>query len=115
MESKEKEKKEMIVRAAQRNPTEVAIICQPYSSNSTMRPADGVMRNFSTEGSYIETSCQFKSGTILIVRMVGCPPLPADQNDDWKPRSICLAEVKWRQELVDEDSRRYGMGLKYLE
>ena len=73
------------------------------------------MRNFSSDGSYIETSHEFKSGTILIVRMLFYPPTTSYVNEASRPRSICLAEVKWRQKLDDENAARFGMGLKYLD
>ena len=52
------------------------------------------MRNFSTEGSYIETSHKYQSGTILIVRIIHYPRLPISAANEEQPRSICLAEVK---------------------
>jgi len=72
------------------------------------------MRNFSSEGSYIETSHKYKSGTILIMRMVRYPQIPSSLADEEKPRSICLAKVKWRKKLTDEDTFRFGIGLRYL-
>jgi len=41
--------------------------------------------------------------------------MPAFIADEERPRSICLADVKWRQELVDENVTRYGIGLRYLD
>jgi len=72
------------------------------------------MRNFSTGGSYIETSYKFEPGTILIVRMVSYPNMPSSTVDEERPRSIFLAEVKWRHELTDESAIRFGMGLRYI-
>ncbi len=107
--------RETIERTTPRNPIEAAITCQPYASIAADCASDGVMRNYSSQGSYIETSHNFKSGTILIVRMGQYPPMTSCQADDAWPRSIGLAEVKWRQELADETSMRYGMGLKYID
>ena len=73
------------------------------------------MRNFSSQGIYIETSHNYKSGTIVIMRMVRYPPMPSSMADEERPRSICLAEVKWRQELADKNTNRYGIGLRYLD
>ena len=95
-------KRKMIARDAQRNSTETAITCHPYTSSGAAQSSDGVMRNFSSSGSYIETSLEYKSGTILIVRTLRYPPRPLSLVVEDQPRSICLAEVKWRQELVDE-------------
>ena len=102
-------------RVSSRNPTEAAVTCQPYASTGTRYASAGVMRNFSSQGSYIETSRKYKSGTILIMRMVRYPALPPSTVDVDRPRSICLAEVKWRQELAGQNAIGYGIGLRYLD
>ena len=109
------EKHNSDLRADDRIDTEVAIVCQPYTSNGKMRLAQGVMRNFSSQGSYIESNQKFKAGTILIVRMVGCLPAPSSIGSNEKPRSICLGEIKWEQDLQDVEKCLYGMGLRYLD
>lgn len=101
-------------REAPRNRIEAAVTCRPYVSDSDIRTANGVMRNFSCEGSYIETTCTFKPGTILVVRMIQYPPMPTIKNDEDRPRSICLAEVKWQKELANAPPVHYGMGLRLL-
>lgn len=101
-------------RTASRNLTEAPITCRPYASTFTNCASDGVMRNFSGEGSYIETSHEYKSGTILIMRMVGYPQISCSVADEEKPRSICLAEVRWQKKLTDDNHFRFGMGLRYL-
>ncbi len=107
--------KENSARIAPRSPTEAAVECRPYTSRTGIRASQGVMRNFSTEGSYIETSHQYKSGTILIVRIIRYPRLPVSVADEKQPRSICLAEVKWLQEMAEEEDIRFGLGIKYLD
>jgi len=107
----EKEKR----RIASRNHTEAVVACRPFTSGGATHMTDGVMRNFSEEGSYIETSREFKIGTILHLRMVHYPPRPLSLAAEELPRSICLAEVRWRQELIDENTIQYGFGLKYLD
>ena len=102
-------------RIAPRSPTEAAITCRPYGSTGAVRTADGVMRNFSSGGSYIETTDSYLSGTILIVRMVRYPSISLSIDEDECPRTICLAEVKWRQAVADETAIRYGIGLRYLD
>jgi hypothetical protein len=101
-------------RTARRNLIEATVTCRPYVSDSAVRSEDGVMRNFSGSGSYIETCRTFKPGTILIVRMLRYPPLPSLTAEADQPRSMFLAEVKWQQELGAEDPNRYGIGLIYL-
>jgi len=107
--------KKIVERVALRSLTEAAITCRLFSSVGTTRSSDGVMHNFSSQGAYIETAGNYRTGTILIVQMVGNPHLSASMVDEFRPRSICLAEVRWHQQLVDENAVRYGMGLKYLD
>ncbi len=102
-------------RVVSRNPTEAAVTCRPFTSSGASHTADGVMRNFSNGGSYIETSSEFKLGTILHLRMVTYPHRPLSTGAEELPRSICLAEVKWRQEMVGENTIQYGLGLRYLD
>jgi hypothetical protein len=107
-------KKKEIERVAPRNATEAAITCRPFASTCAICASDGVMRNFSSQGAYIEVLHKFESGTILILRMVLYPPMPSFIADDERPRSICLAEVKWWQRVADKNVSRYGIGLRYL-
>lgn len=102
-------------RTASRNPTEADIKSRPYTSSGVICDSDGDMRNFSSGGAYIETSHVYTSGTILIVRMVRHPAMPRSAYSKAQPRSIGLAEVKWRQELADNNAKRFGMGLRYLD
>lgn len=108
-------KKEETRRTVSRNHTWAHIICKPYTSGGIFRKVDGVMRNFSRNGSYIETSQPFKSGTILVLRMEPYPHVPASADSDQWPRSFSLAEVKWQQAVGDKETTRYGMGVRYLE
>jgi len=101
-------------RRASRRPTEAFVTCRPFTSSGSQHASDGVMRNFSSNGLYIETSRPFRSGTILFMRTVRYPPANPMAVDE-RPRSICLAEVKWLQELAQADAVRYGMGVRYLE
>jgi hypothetical protein len=111
----EKIEKKEIERVAPRIATEAAITCRPFASYGAAQSADAVMRNFSDEGSYIETSCEFKLGTILHMRVVRYPPMVSSTAGKTQPRSICLAEVKWLQDLADDNATRYGIGLRYLD
>lgn len=111
----QKKDKTTDLRAAERRSTKVAVVCRPYASSGAVRAAEGVMRNFSSEGSYVETLHRFKSGSILVVRTIGSPPMPSSTTGDETPRSISLAQVKWRQELNDDLGIRYGMGLKFID
>ena len=102
-------------RTEERFATEVEIVCQPYGSIRTMRSVQGVIRNFSRGGIYIEIDHAFKTGTILMVRVVGCQSPPSTTECREKPRSNCLGEIKWRKDLGSEEAPHFGMGLRYLD
>jgi hypothetical protein len=114
MKMKDETGKEKIERSALRNPTEATISCRPFTCCGAGNTSDGVMRNFSSEGFYIETPYQYKPGNTLMVRMVRYPAIPPSISEEDRPRSICLAKVEWLQELADEYTTRYGMGLRYI-
>ena len=104
-----------IKRFAPGNRIDAAIKCRPYTSSGTAHASDGVMRDFSNDGFYIETSHKFDTGEILIVQMVSYPPITSTMTDRERPRTICLAEVKWQRELSDLNTIRYGLCLRYLD
>ena len=110
-----KKKNRHDLRADDRIDTELAVVCRPYASTGNVRSVEGVMRNYSSQGSYIETDLRFKSGAILIVRTIGCLPAAPPSESNEKPRSICLGEIKWGQVLIDGERPQYGMGLRYLD
>jgi hypothetical protein len=100
-------------RNQDRSLIDASITCRPFTSN-VAQASDGVMRNFSSTGSYIETSRGFKPGTVLIVRMTRYTAMPSSIAAEEGLRSISLAEVKWMLELADESTTRYGMGVRYF-
>ncbi|BBO77450.1 hypothetical protein DSCW_48670 [Desulfosarcina widdelii] len=107
--------KEKARRAYSRNQTMATVKCQPYTSDAAVRVSDGVMCNYSSEGLYIETSQNFKSDTILVVRIVSYSPTQQSMADREQPRSICLAKVKWSQRLSHENTIQFGIGMKYID
>ncbi len=112
MKTPEKNKR---TRSIPRISTDAVITCRPFDSSGFIHSADGIMRNFSNQGVYIETNREFKSGAILIMRMLRYPSMPSSTDDGTQPRSICIAEVKWQQDLTDDNATRFGMGLRYLD
>ena len=60
-----KEKEER--RVASRNRAEAFVACRPFTCGDADHTADGVVRNFSEGGSYIESSRDFKLGTLFFV------------------------------------------------
>lgn len=101
-------------RIAPRNPTLTAITYQPYASTGKKGINKGFLRNFSNEGCYIETSCEFNSGTVLLIRTTQHPSMSSSVGTYERPRSMCLAEVKWLRDLSDKGTVRFGIGLRYL-
>lgn len=101
-------------RVETRNPTQAPVSCRLFTSGA-IHACDGVMRNFSSGGSYIETSDTFAPGSILLIRMHLSPPLPSSLAAEEGLRTISLAEVKWRRQLSGVDAKRYGIGLRYLD
>ena len=104
-----------IERFATRMPTAATVTCRPYVSNGAVRSADGIMRNCSSDGAYIETCRRFYAGTILVIRTVHEKRHTTAAQSDPHPPSICLAEVRWWQELDAGQRTRYGMGVRYLD
>jgi hypothetical protein len=101
-------------RNTSRDFVEAPITCQPFTSKETVGSLDGVMRNFSSTGLYIESDTKFNIGTVLIVRVTDYPAGPWSATGDTLPRSISLAEVKWHQTVVRKDDVGFGMGLRYV-
>jgi len=55
----------------------------------------------------------FKPGTTLIVRMLDFPP--SDSSEDYpRVRAMGLAEVRWVEEVMDEDGLVYELGMRYV-
>ena len=55
----------------------------------------------------------FKASTTLIVRMLDFPP--SDSSEDYpRVRAMGLAEVRWVEEVMDEDGLAYEMGMRYV-
>ena len=97
-----------------RDPIEADILCRPLITGSTGQITQGLMRNYSCQGAYIESNRKYRPGTILIIRIVNFPVMPAQKKKETEPRSFGLAEVKWHSELIEEKDTRYGIGLRYL-
>jgi hypothetical protein len=55
----------------------------------------------------------FKPGTNLIVRMLDFPPSKSSE-DYPRVRAMGLAEVRWIEEVMDEDGLAYEMGMRYV-
>ena len=101
-------------RIEPRSPIMAAIACRPFSGG-LFQTSDGIMRNFSKGGAYIETSGKFKRGTILLIRTTVCLHSSSPSLSAKGPRSISLAVIQWVRDITGEAVSRYGMGLKFLK
>ena len=101
-------------RGTPRHSAEIGIVCQPYSSCGTIRHFSGTLRNYSCGGIYIETPHEFKTGTILLIRTTHSAAPSSFHVCKEGLRTICLAEVKWQQELSDPRGPCFGTGLRYM-
>jgi hypothetical protein len=101
-------------RSTRRNPIKATFVCRPFTSSKPDQALDAIMRNYSSNGSYVETSKAFNLGTILHLRLVNFLEKSTCMPTENQPRSICLAEAKWLQELADTETHRYDLGLKNL-
>jgi hypothetical protein len=101
-------------RSAKRMAVEAAVLCRPYASSAGCHAVDGTMRNFSSQGIYVETHRKFEPGSILVVRMIRLGNSPGTMVVGY-PRTICLGEVKWLKKETGCQSIRYGMGIRYLD
>ena len=107
--------KEAVRRFDPRFSTTAHVSCHRYASSDRAPVANGVIRNISNGGFYMETSHPYVAGTVLIVRMLSYPIVTPVQAERPSPRTICLAEVKWQQNLSDANVIRYGLGMRYLK
>ncbi|WP_419657223.1 uncharacterized protein Dvar_63550 [Desulfosarcina variabilis str. Montpellier] len=107
-------KKPTDLRVTTRRSIEVAVVCRPFTSGGVDNTTEGVMVNFSNQGSYIEARGKYNAGTILVVRTVGGMKAPPS-TESGQPRSISLAEIKWLRKKDGKNGRCYGLGLRYLD
>jgi len=101
-------------RSTKRMAVEATVLCRPYASSAGCHAVDGIMRNFSSQGIYIETHHKFERGSILVVRMIRLGNSSGKISAGY-PRTICLGEVKWFRKNSGCQPIRYGMGIRYLD
>ena len=74
--------------------------------NRTGYRYDGTMFNYSRSGMYLETDYAPRPSRKIKIKVNGLPGSPSSRK--------YLAEVRWRQPLLDgPSSYSYGMGVKY--
>lgn len=93
-----------------RSPVEAHIACSLLTTRIDIDKTPCVVRNYSPNGVYIETECDYKRGAVLVVEITEAEPVEAEN----EMRSVGLAEVRWVHHLDAEVGPWFGLGLKYL-
>jgi len=75
---------------------------------------NGELLNFSQKGFYFETSEAIKTGATIFIQFTDYFPETLSSNDKELLRNVCLGEVIHCEEILKDDSTRYGVGIKYI-
>jgi hypothetical protein len=100
-------------RQDNRSGVAVSIDCQPFSLVYETHQSEGILRNYSEEGAYVELPRPYNKGNILMMRLLEESPSVLD-DEVGTCRSLSLAEVKWVRHIEGVGPPRYGIGLKML-
>lgn len=100
-------------RQDNRSGVAVSIDCQPFSLVYETYQSEGILRNYSDEGAYVELPRSYYKGNILMMRLLEESPTPLDDAAG-TCRPMSLAEVKWVRHIEGVGPPRYGIGLKML-
>lgn len=100
-------------RQDNRSGVAVSIDCQPFSLVYETDQNEGILRNYSDEGAYVELPRSYHKGNILLMRLLEESPTVLDE-EVGTCRSMSLAEVKWVRPIEGVGPPRYGIGLKML-
>ncbi len=98
-----------------RHRTQTIVSCNAFTSNIPESGTEGNVSNFSEDGFYMETHCKYPVATTLLIRVIHYSERKTTASVPIGPKSICLAQVRWRCEVSDKDAVRYGMGLRYIK
>jgi len=74
----------------------------------------GKLVNFSPKGFYFETSEAVKTGATIFIQLTEYFPENLSSNDKELLRNVCIGEVKHCNEILKDDSTRYGVGITYF-
>lgn len=100
-------------RQDNRSGVAVSIDCKPFSLVYETDLSEGILRNYSDEGAYVELPRPYNKGNILMMRLLEESPASLDE-EVGTCRPLSLAEVKWVRHIEDVGPPRYGIGLKML-
>jgi hypothetical protein len=97
-------------RTDQRHNCEASYTCRCFNKDETF---NGRMLNFSKSGMYFESGAFIKEGTTIYFNLINCSCIPSDPGHCEGLRSVSLAEVRWCQEMKNQDAPYFGIGVKY--
>jgi len=75
---------------------------------------DGKLFNFSPKGFYFETSKAIKTGATIFIQLTKYFPENLSSNDKESLRNVCIGEVKHCNEILQDNSTCYGVGIKFI-
>ena len=75
---------------------------------------DGELLNFSPKGIYFETSEAIKTGVTIFIQLTKYFPENLSSNDKELLRNVCIGEVKHCNEILQNNSTCYGVGINYI-
>ena len=96
-----------------RHCTRTTVSCRAFTSDIPESGIEGNVINFSDDGFYMETRRKYPVDSTLFIRVTRYSKKKA--SDRIGPKSLCLAQVRWRCEVNDQHAVRYGMGLRYIK
>lgn len=91
----------------------ISIDCRIFSLALESYHREGILRNYSEDGAYIELPCAYHRGNILWIRS------PTDSSQrPCEASGFCqfvgLVEVKWVRHIENSCPARYGIGVRIL-
>ena len=98
-----------------RHRTQTTVSCNAFTSDISEVGIEGNVTNFGEDGFYMETYFAYPVTTTLLIRVTHYPKRKTRAADSIGPKSLCLAQVRWRREVKDQDVVRHGMGLRYIK
>lgn len=101
-------------RESSRNQTKTPVCHYLLTPPQDAELIDGILRNFSSEGVYMESSRLYPKGSVIVLRIIYYPHQHFSTGAKAAIRSISLAEVKWVHPLKRRFENCYGIGLRFL-
>ena len=97
-------------RADKRHKCEASVICNYFNKNNTV---NATMLNCGEGGMYFESDSFFKEGTNIFFKVKTCSLNTSAPEPCTGLRTASLAQVRWWKEMSNEETSRFGIGVKY--